>query len=771
MNAAYQIEQGRPVIYLFARDENRERRIFRITTFRPYFYVPDENGPIVDIFGRRVRKVYTQKPTDVRTEREFYPWTDEADIPFVLRYLIDANVRCGFTIEDGKVVPANDPEVPPKILYFDIEVESPIGILPRPSNPIHPIVSIQCANNYDDWIDIFLLVEPDSSLEHQLKQMYRPAVRFHTFTDERKMLLAFANWVREVDPDVLTAYNGELFDVPYLLRRARYLQTTIESMSPFKMVTVQKFQAKTEVTIKGREFLDMFRAYQKWSTGRQGVQSDQPFGVTYDFKRVVAREAGFTYEDYGDRIIEIRHNEPESFLDYCYNDAYALKLLDQKADIIAHFDRLRRLIGVPLSWALSHKKLIDTELLRETDRPLPTTEPAPEDAEVKGALVFEPPPGVFENVACFDLKSIYPSVIIGFNLSPETKDPNGEIVVGQWRFRREPEGLLPKVTRKFVEERERLRQLRRQVEDEVEKKRIRQREVLYKFLAASMYGVCGYRRFRLFDPDVANAITFLGRSCIRECERVVRSRGYQVLYADTDSLFIKLKSRQDVETLEHLLNETLRKFTEKLGGRQPPVIKFERLFRRILFKASEKGSVKKRYAGVTTEGDLYIMGFEPRRSSTAEVTRTVMKEFFKKVLVDDDVNGAIRLLQETWNRLPELPIQSVAIPRGIRQTEYKVKNPWVTGVEYSTKYLGITFREDKKPRLVYVRGVRGKPPTHAICITEDVEELPPEVIVDWNRMREVVLKKPFVGILAAIGLDWSVVTKGIRQSSMDRWLG
>jgi len=773
MNAAYQIENRRPVIYLFARDAERVRKIFRVATFRPYFYVPRENGSILDLFDRSVEKVFTEKPTDVRSERAYFAWTDEADIPFVVRYLIDARIRCGFDIEEGNIFPIEDPGVPMKINYFDIEVESPIGVLPRPYDPRFPIVSIQCASNYHKYIDLFLLAEPKSKLESFLRNFYQKDVRVHQFSNERTLLLKFANYIADEDPDVLTAYNGELFDVPYLIRRARRIRVSIDRLSPFRLVRVQKFErtGRQEVYIKGREFLDLFRAYWKWTSGRQGVQTDQPFGVTFDFKRVVAREAGFDYEDYGDRIPEIRQNDPERWVEYCYYDAYAMRLLDEKTGLMTHFDRLRRIIGVPLSWTLSHKKLIDTECLRETDRPLPTTEPANEEAEVTGALVFEPPPGVFENVACFDLKSIYPSVIINFNLSPETKDPNGEIRVGNWRFKRTPEGLLPRVTRKFVEERERLRRLRNLTSDQLEKQRLKQLETLYKFLAASMYGVCGYRRFRLFDPDVANAITYLGRTCLQRCQQELQKVGYRALYGDTDSLFVKLKTSSVAEAkeIEQLLTNTLAEFTESVGGRHPPTIVFERLFKRILFKATEKGSVKKRYAGVTVDNQLYIIGFEPRRSSTAEITRTVMKQFFEKVLVEDDVDGAIDLLRITYDRLHLLPIQRVAIPRGIQKKNYKVKSPWVTGVEYSTKHLKIVFREDKKPRLVYVRGVKGRPPTHAICITEDVEELPPEVIVDWSRMRDVVLKKPFQGLLTAIGRDWSTVESGLRQRTLTSW--
>ena len=1123
MNAAYRVHRHKPVIFLFSRDKNRERTVVIVQNFRPYFFVPDDQSDIIDIFGRPVRKVYTELPSDVPKERQKYSFSDEADIQFFLRYLIDVNVRSAFEVQGGKeqisktgircilvdhnvdtIVPVDDFEVPPKVLYFDIEVTSPTGIFPRPSDPRFPIASIQCSSNYHDRIDVFLLVD-NPNLQKYVEsnlvfEKYGHEVHLHPFDDDRLLLLSFVKFVQQEDPDVLTAYNGSLFDMPYLLRRAERLRISLQGMSPLGTVNVQTHRGFSDVYIKGRDFIDYFAAYRKWGTGRQGVQSDQPFGVTFDFKRVCAAEAGFYYEDLGDRVEEAMRTTPEEWVEYCINDAYALKLLDEKTGIIQHFDRLRRIVGVPISWSLSNKKLIDTEILRESDRPLPTMVPQ-EDAEVQGAIVKLPPPGVHENVACFDLKSIYPSVIISFNLSAETKDPKGEIfVTDYWRFKREPEGIIPKVTRKYMEERERLRALRKKLTGK-EHDRVRQLETLYKFLACvsgdtlidtpmgfvpiselkpgdvvygwkngkivetrviavmrrqassyyvltpgkgkslritgehpvltasyrsrdemvfrtvselkerrkqysphllyrrtklptgskavplvyawllgfwiaegsvtncgdillsvadsdevarsmvrraghdlkwtcktnkylarisgrggfktflrkiydykiprgkekyipsevltwnedclsaflagyirgdghierdhrselyycriftavrqiarslrlillklghpawiyqrrsgpsnvtkkeswiyvvhftftrrdnvlervgirkkelimqplevwnietdcgtyiandivvhncSIYGVNAYRYFRMFDPEVANAITYLGRLALTRCEKMLARNGYQVIYEDTDSLFVKMKTklRREVNVVEYLLNEELRQFARIYGAKYPPVIKFERLFKRILFKTREKGkSAKKRYAGVDEKGNLYIIGFEPRRSSTAEITRTTMKKFFEKVLVEEDIDGAIQLVREVWQNLPKYPIQKVAVPKGLQKTVYKVKNPWIVGKEYAEKYFGKVFREDKKPRLVYVKQVIGKPPTHAICLTEDDTELPPGVIVDWKRMREVTIKKPFEGLLASIGYDFSVIEKGIQQQSLGRYLG
>jgi len=298
-------------------------------------------------------------------------------------------------------------------------------------------------------------------------------------------------------------------------------------------------------------------------------------------------------------------------------------------------------------------------------------------------------------------------------------------------------------------------------------------ETLYKFLACSVYGVTGYPNFRLFDPDVSNSITYVGRECIYRFRKVLNKAGYEMIYADTDSVFVQLKtsSVREPYIVEHVLREELRKYARTFGAKRPPEIKFERLFRRVFFKVKvgEEVVAKKRYAGYTADGQLYIIGFEPRRSDSAEITRELMKKFFELVLVEDKLEEAISQVREAWENLPNMPIQKVAVPKSLRKEEYKVKNPWLVGVRYSSKHFGKVFREDRRPLMLYVKRTIGLPPTSSICLTEDDTEVPRGIEVDWNRMRERVIGNQFRGIFEALGIDFGIVTSGTRQTTLMRF--
>ncbi|RLE67026.1 MAG: hypothetical protein DRJ38_00200 [Thermoprotei archaeon] len=777
----YTNADGKAVVVLFGRDKHGNRVRVEDDTFRPYFWAADPHGPETDIFGRPIRKIYANHPSEVRRLRERYEYHCEANIPFALRYLIDKGIRCGFEV-DNEVRPAEPLGTPPKVLYFDIEVLSPKEILPRPEDARWPIVSMQFASSHSQTVEVFVYTPGESHYSEKPVYVYpckhnegtdQIVARVHFFDSEIDMLMSVIQFIVREDPDILAGYNIENFDFPYLYMRCKRLGVPLSEISPLGYVRVERSlhgKFRFDVSVKGREVFDLYRAYQKWTSGRQGVQTDRPFGVTYDFKVVVQTETGFEYTDYGDRIEDIAGTDV--LIEYAAKDAYALKLLDRYCGLVNYFDQLRRIVGAPLKWAFSNKRLIEVELLRIRERPLPTRSQH-EKADIQGALVISPPrPGIYENVAAYDLKSLYPTIICNFNVSPETKDPNGEIYAGIARFKRQPEGLIPRVVRRFTEQREHYRALRKQLpEGSEEYKRVRQLETLYKFLACSVYGATGHESFILYDPDCTASITWVGRQCITRLRKALEKIGYTLVYTDTDSVYVQIpsESKRMVHVIEHMLNEELYKFARTYGAKRPPEIKFERLFVRIFFKPGEKGAVKKRYAGITDTGQLYIIGFEPRRGDTAEITRRTMKRFFMKLLAENDLKGAVGVIREAYQQFEKLPVQDIAIPKGVDlHREYKARNPWLEGMRVAEKEFGWHFREDRKPKLVYTIRV-GSRPCKSICITEDVERLPRSVVVDWKRMKEVTLRKKFEGLLAALGLDWNTVITGTRQTTLEVW--
>jgi len=514
MNLQYQVENFKPVLYAFGRESKESGRLkTKITGFKPHFWYSDPNGTLLDHFNRPITYTETQLPTDVRKERTKYDFTCEADVLFNLRFMITKKIFCGYQVTRDGILPADDPGVPPLILHFDCEILCPHNIMPDPEEARYPVVAISTSNSYDNKVIIFLFgieYEHPDTLEIEFEdnegvlQKHILDIEIRCFDTERAMLTDFINYIVELDPDVLTAWNGFWFDYPYTHKRCEQFRVPIKRISPFRRAEITSgygARRQREYWIKGREALDLMVVYQRW-------RSNLPALPSYDFKYVVKLDTGYEYTDYGDQIEKLYEYDHDTLVRYCINDAFALKLLDETKELVDSYDRKRRISGCMISDALSNKKLLDVYLLRIRDRPLPTG--TRHDAEgYKGAVVLVPQPGVHRNIAVFDLASIYPNGIVAYNISPETIYEHGSIrltdpdTLEEFRFRRTPLGLLAKAVQIFLNEREKYRSLKRTLTPGThEYKIIEKREKDYKWLSVSAYGVFGYVNFRLFDERI-----------------------------------------------------------------------------------------------------------------------------------------------------------------------------------------------------------------------------------------------------------------------------
>jgi len=828
MNAGYNVQHNRPIIYLLSRDAHRKRVVHKIEDFRPYFFKP--GGSYEDIFGRPIERHFAKLPRDVRTLRKQFEFTCEADILFEWRYLIDKGIKCGYDVIDGTISPAESLDVPPKIGYFDIEVETPPEIMARPKSPIWPIVSLQFSTNYSKEITLFMLntkipveeVEAPKGFHctgcgtykfsflrrwKQKERIINVEPIIYLYDDEKTMINDVTKWVVNQDFDAIGGYNSNLFDWPYWIRRARTLRVDLRVLSPFRFVDCKPTpRGLLKPRVKGVSLIDFYTMYQKWSGGRQGekrVMQGRSFALTFDFHLVLERECGFFYEDLGDRVAESRRNSPIAWARYCTGDALGLRILDSEKGITKYFDRLRRIVGCPLEWAVHNSRLLDMRLLRLREKPLPTKRYGKKQ-RVKGAIVLAPKVGIHEHVVIIDEKALYPMLIRVYNLSPETYVSRKEdwkdddIIVGPMEdgtilhFRKRPEGIFPKAVRYDMEEREKYRsKLRVMKPTNPEYERVKMLETLHKFLACSYYGVTGYENFRLYSDPVRKAITYLGREALLQCKRDCEKAGYKVLYGDTDSLFVQLRTDLPGEgrVIERIVNDTLKRIAWRKGATFNVEAKYERYCKRIIFvpkiehRKGEITAAKKRYAYIDEDDNLYVVGLAPRRSSTPVLTRKLMLKWLFKILVEKDVSGATKLVREAWDRLPEFPVNEIGLPRGLHETSYKFRNPWLDGCTYMTERYGKVFREDKKPLLIWMKFKRRPTQknklfskkrgleTDVICVTETDEKLPVELLphVDWRKMRERVIRNHFKPLFDAIGLNFDEeIVK--REMKLTKWL-
>jgi len=744
---------GRPRVVLFGRDydDPMKTQTIAVKGFNPYFYVninaevpklpeiQSVGGPYTDALGRKVKKIIVNLPSDVPKVRKHFEWTDEADILFDVRFVVDAGIKYAF---DDEVRPVEvDKPLQPRIMYLDIEVRSPEEVMAKPEKPEWPIVAIQTLDSYTGELKVFALDVPSQADD--------AVVSCQT---ERELLLRFADYVQRVDPDVLTGWFSSGFDLPYLINRARILAVPLDKLTRLPGRSYPRANQLRAggwtVRIVGRQCVDMLEAFKKWHKAKGELE-------TYDLKFVAKKFAGFEYEDYGDSIDRLyREQDWETLIDYCKNDVLALRAIDQAIGLFEFYEYIRFVVGCKLEDTMKNSKIIEMLLMRAGIKPMPTRryDRIDEEDRYTGALVLQPPLGVHEWVGVFDLASLYPSIIMAFDVSPDV------------------DKMIPKVITTVLQERERLRKLRLEGKaDEVTK----MKEVVLKFLANSFYGVLGWSGFRLYSREHAEFITTKGREINMFLQRCAREKGYTAIYGDTDSIFVKgVKTPEQGLELQDYFNERLQEWAQNVDAKIPPRIKFEKLFRRIMFKRKigSEEAAKKRYAGwlIWEDGhevdEIKIVGMETRRSDVAEITKELMGRFLELVLKQGDIDAAGRLIRKTLRTFDRLPLQKVAIPKGVTRDleDYKSESAWIVGIRNAQQLLGLRFRQDRKPRLLYL-----KRPVKRLCITEDVEKLPDDFEVDWEMMKEKTIVHKFKPLIEALGLSWEVVVEG--QTTLDSW--
>lgn len=769
-----------PEVIIFARnyDKPMETKTFTISDFRPYFYCPADasfhprevtqvdSKTSLDAKGRSIRKVFTRLPSDVSTARKSYDWTVEADIQFDFRHMLDVDVSYAFSFDEhNHIVPATVPKaILPRICFFDIEVRSPPTQFPKPAEAKWPIVSIQCMDSYTGLIQIFTFGVP---------QLADDQVACRT---ENELLREFMNYLQATDPDVLTGWNTNGFDIPYIVTRAKNLKVKLNRMTrlpngynkpvaeirqgmPAETPEEEKKRKRRKeewfVRCTGRQLLDMLDAFKKYWKAEGELDS-------YTLKSIarnpdVMGDDVYVYEEQGSNMEKLFTEERwDDFLSYCRSDVIALDKIDKRIKLIDFYENLRMMCGIKLEDTMKNSRMIESLLFRDPImKPMPTRRYDIVGESYEGALVLTPEVGVFHNVAVYDLNALYPNIIIAFDLSPDI------------------DHVIPRVIKYVLDERVRLKKL---IKDGLAEEADKKKEVVLKFIANSFYGVLGWDKFRCYDPEIAAFITRTGREINEYLQGLTRDLGLVPVYGDTDSVFVRgVDTVEYGVTVQDHLNEKLRnEWTPAHNARVAPQLKFEELFDSLLFKASSTNleeSAKKRYAGHVIFADgkpadkLMYKGIEARRSDQAELTKSVLLSFLDLVLINNDYDKAIELVKRAYYDIRDghASLLDISIPQGV--TDMEKNSPRVRGVLLAEALFGTPYTGGEKPRLLYTRGNHD-----AFCIYDGIpiDQIPLKVRIDYPLMAEKIITKKMESYVLALGVNLRHVLEG-QQTLSSTW--
>jgi len=827
----------RPIVHVFGRREDGTAEHVRVYDFRPYFYAPTESLTDADladgritgseegyesIRGEPLTKIFGRTPRDVGAIRDEFDHY-EADILFPNRFLIDKDVRSGLRVpnrrseDDGALVvheeevEAVDLQVAPRVHTFDIEVDDRSGF---PEEGEEPIICLTSHDSVREEYVVWLFDAPvgEAAVPEALAGYEflseGSSVDVRGFETEAAMLDDYLSYIEGTDPDVLTGWNADDFDAPYLLDR-------LERLDPGSEYDLrgERLSRVNEVwrndwggpNVKGRVVFDLLYAYQRTKFSELD---------SYRLDAVAEVELGVGKERYTGAIGDLWEQDPERLLEYNLRDVELCVEIDDRQDLIPFWQEVRTFVGCKLEDATTPGDAVDMYVLHTVhgEFALPSKGRV-EGEEYEGGAVFDPITGVREMVSVLDLKSLYPMCMVTTNASPETKvDPeryDGETyrAPNGTHFRKEPDGIIREMVDELLAEREQKKELRNDHDPGSEGYTVYDRQqAAVKVIMNSLYGVLGWTRFRLYDQEMGAAITATGREVIQFTERAANERDKEVIYGDTDSVMLEFGENATVEEvieqsfdLEDYINDRYDEFArEELGAEDHRFqIEFEKLYRRF-FQAGSK----KRYAGhiVWKEGkevdDIDITGFEYKRSDIAPITKEVQHRVIEMIVTGVDLSEVTTYLTEVITEFLEgdLPHDEIAIPGGIgkRLDAYDTATAQVRGAQYANEVLGTNFDRGSKPKRLYLEKVHPdffkrleaeegfdpqrdprygefKRDPDVICF-EYADQIPEEFDVDYEKMLEKTLENPISRVIEALGISWEEVRTGQQQTGLGSFM-
>ncbi|MHA1869035.1 MAG: DNA polymerase domain-containing protein [Candidatus Heimdallarchaeaceae archaeon] len=700
-------------------------KIKEITNYSPYFYIREseinkipsqlnyEDG-YKSIFGENLIKIETNLPSDVRTFREHFTNHYEADILFVERYLIDKY--------KSSIIPKQN------LRWCILDIEVGCDRFPDMMTFSSPIISISF---YDSFKQFYytLIWRKDLTPNLEKREIDDKIWYILWFNDELCMLEKFSDYLHKID--IVCGWNVMNFDMYYLLGRMKRLGLNIDTIS--KSGSIKWDEKYREVSIDGVAIFDLMIAYTKIVTRPLSSKSLQ---------YVANIELNASKTDIKN-FLECWNEDIETLVDRNVRDVMLCRKIEEKYGLIDYFDEIRRICKCQFG-ELRSSFLVDNYIIgfcKERNIILPSKKKGKKESIV-GALVLEPKKGLYENVMVFDLKSLYPSIIINFNMSPETLDENGEIKIEieelnkSVRFRDNKVGIYPEILKDLIRKRDEMKKKRDEFEIGCEEwKSYDYKQTAFKYLTNAFYGVLGNENFRLFTPDIANAVTAIGRKCLLWSKKIIENEGYRVIYGDTDGLFALSKGDpvSEGKKLESILNESYIDFLKGFGVKENITLKtkFEKLYSRLYL------STKKRYAGrlIWQEGRecdvIDIKGLEAKRSNSSDLARKVQKEIFEILLKEDDAIKKLKLLYQKYkNEIMNIDeneptwraefLEKIAIPVPINKDvyQYKTNIPMKRGVIWSNKNLGLELNSGERVYIIYVKNVFNYPKTDVVAFRE-----------------------------------------------------
>jgi DNA polymerase-2 len=488
--------------------------------------------------------------------------------------------------------------------------------------------------------------------------------------DSRKLLFSLNDILQQFDPDVILTSYGDAWLFSYLEATSKELDI------PFNP---NRDLAKTLHRKKEISFINYGRAHYRgeqvhlfgrWHVDDQNCMTFSDYGLPGAIEQ--ARVTGLPVQ-------EIARRSPGAGIASMQN------LTALKQDILVPYQQQKG--EVPKTY----------DQLFVSDR---------------GGIVFEPLPGVFPHVAVIDFVSMYPAIIVEYNISPETVgvEEEGAFEIPDIGIKISPRrGLVPAALKPMVEKRIKVKQLLRQLDNKDDRyKRYKAYKNALKWLCVVAYGRLGFANSTFGRINSHEVVSFISRKLVLAAKEIAEEHGFTVIHAYVDSLFIyrpaAVKREDFLPLLEEIEEET--KLT----------IELEEIYPWMAFASSRQNaklSVPNRFFGLQSDGEYKIRGLASRREDTPSFVADIQEEILRILAKEREPGQLAKLFPEVLSFLDEkisalikrnVPVEELVITQTISRevNEYRVRSP-VARAACQLQSMGTNIQAGQKIQFVYVK--------------------------------------------------------------------
>ena len=560
-------------------------------------------------------------------------------------------------------------------------------------------------------------------------------VTYKSFRTEYELLNDFINWwmIEENTPEVITGWNSKLYDIPYMCRRIERIlgEKLMKRMSPWGLVTEDETyiagRRHISYDIGGVSQLDYLDLYKKFTyKAQESYRLDYIAGVELGQKKLDHSEFD-TFKDFYTKGWQ-------KFVEYNIIDVELVDRLESKMKLIELALTMAYEAKVNYEDVFYQVRMWDTIIynyLKRRNIVIPPKNRSDKNDKYAGAYVKEPKPGKYDWVVSFDLNSLYPHLIMQYNISPETIretrhssasverilnkecefDGDYAVCANGAQYRKDVRGFLPELMDKMYGDRvifkKKMLAAKQQYEKtptealEKEIARCNNIQMAKKISLNSAYGAIGNQYFRYYKLANAEAITLSGQVSIRWIENKMNQKINKILKteevdyviaSDTDSIYLNLgplveavyKGREKTnESVVGFLNKVCEnEFEPFIEGSYQELADYVGAYDQKMFmkreNIAERGiwTAKKRYIlnvwdseGVRyDEPKLKMMGIEAVKSSTPAPCRAMIKDALK-IMMNGTEEEVINFIDDSRKKFKSLPPEDIAFPRSASNVE------------------------------------------------------------------------------------------------------